>query len=63
MKSRIWASLLIACLPWLAMAQSNDDLYFVPKKEKKTEQKKRYSPLRSRLQTIRRCMQLRDRLS
>lgn len=40
MKSRIWASLLIACLPWLAMAQSNDDLYFVPKKEKKTEQKK-----------------------
>ena len=39
MKSRICASLLIACLPWLAMAQSNDDLYFVPKKENKTEQK------------------------
>ena len=39
MKSRICASLLIACLPWLAMAQSNDDLYFIPKKEKKTEQK------------------------
>ena len=36
MKSRICASLLIACLPWLAMAQSNDDLYFIPKKEKKT---------------------------
>lgn len=35
MKSRICASLLIACLPWLAMAQSNDDLYFIPKKEKK----------------------------
>lgn len=40
MKNRIWVSLFMACLPWLAMAQSNDDLYFVPKKEKKTTVKK-----------------------
>ena len=33
-KMRLGIALLIACLPWLAMAQ-NDDLYFVPKKEKK----------------------------
>ena len=33
MKMRLGIALLIACLPWLAMAQ-NDDLYFVPKKEK-----------------------------
>ena len=39
MKSRICASLLIACLPWLAMAQSNDDLYFIPKTEQKAEVK------------------------
>ena len=32
-KMRLGIALLIACLPWLAMAQ-NDDLYFVPKKEK-----------------------------
>ena len=38
MKTRLGIALLIACLPWLAMAQ-NDDLYFVPKKEKKTEAK------------------------
>ena len=38
MKTRLGISLLIACLPWLAMAQ-NDDLYFVPKKEKKAETK------------------------
>ena len=38
MKIRLGVSLLIACLPWLAMAQ-NDDLYFVPKKEKKAETK------------------------
>lgn len=29
MKTKVCASLLVACLPWLAMAQ-NDDLYFVP---------------------------------
>ena len=28
--------MLFAFLPWLAMAQSTDDLYFIPKKEKKT---------------------------
>lgn len=37
MKSRIFASLLVACMPYLAMAQSNDDLYFIPKKETKAE--------------------------
>ena len=37
MKGKVFASLFAACLPWLVMAQSNDDLYFVPKKEKKTE--------------------------
>lgn len=40
MKSRIWASLLIACLPWLAMAQSNDDLYFVPKRKRNGTEKR-----------------------
>lgn len=39
MKERIITLLLIAVLPALAMAQSNDDLYFVPKKNKKTERK------------------------
>ena len=43
MKIRLGVSLLIACLPWLAMAQ-NDDLYFVPKKEKKAETKTEVSP-------------------
>ena len=33
MKSRICASLLIACLPWLAMAQCNDFRFFIPNKE------------------------------
>ncbi len=37
-KSRIFASLLLAGLPWLMTAQSNDDLYFIPKKQ--TEEKK-----------------------
>lgn len=35
MKSRLIMTAFVACLPWLAMAQSNDDLYFVPKKESK----------------------------
>lgn len=39
MKSRIFISMLMACLPWLAMAQTDDDLYFVPKKETKTVKK------------------------
>lgn len=41
MKGKVFASLLVACLPLLAAAQSNDDLYFVPKKkaETKTETK------------------------
>ena len=37
MRRKVLASMLFAFLPWLAMAQSTDDLYFVPKKEKKTE--------------------------
>lgn len=36
-KSKVFASLLLACLPGLSMAQSGDDLYFVPKKEQKKE--------------------------
>ena len=35
--NKVLASMLFAFLPWLAMAQSTDDLYFIPKKEKKTE--------------------------
>ena len=37
MKKFVFVSLLMACLPFLVMAQSNDDLYFIPKK--KTEKK------------------------
>jgi len=37
MKKFAFVSLMMLCLPFLAMAQSNDDLYFVPKK--KTEKK------------------------
>ena len=37
MKKSVLISLLMACLPFLVMAQSNDDLYFIPKK--KTEKK------------------------
>ena len=37
MRRKVLASMLFAFLPWLAMAQSTDDLYFIPKKEKKTE--------------------------
>ena len=47
MTGKVFASLLLACLPWLAMAQSNDDLYFIPKKEKKTETKENTSYLSS----------------
>ena len=37
MKKSVLVSLLMACLPLFVMAQSNDDLYFIPKK--KTEKK------------------------
>lgn len=37
MRRKVLASMLFAFLPWLAMAQSTGDLYFIPKKEKKTE--------------------------
>ena len=42
MKKIVLASLMMVCLPYLAMAQSvDDDLYFIPKKkaEKKEEVK------------------------
>jgi hypothetical protein len=35
MKKNVLAVLMMALLPFLAMAQSNDDLYFVPKKKEK----------------------------
>ena len=41
MKGKLIVSMLVACMPWLAMAQSSDDLYFIPKKEKKVEAKER----------------------
>ena len=41
MKGKLLVSMLVACLPWLAMAQSNDDLYFIPKKQKKVEKKEK----------------------
>ena len=35
MKKFVFVSLIMACLPLLTMAQTNDDLYFVPKKTEK----------------------------
>ncbi|WP_072530003.1 hypothetical protein [Bacteroides ilei] len=52
MKSRIFVSLLVACLPWLAMAQSNDDIYFIPKKEKKVEQQERTVGLQEKVGVV-----------
>lgn len=37
MKKFVFVSLLMACMPFLVLAQTNDDLYFIPKK--KTEKK------------------------
>ena len=37
MKGKVLVLLLMSGLPFAVMAQSNDDLYFVPKKEKKAE--------------------------
>ena len=38
MKKTILLSLMLGVLPWMAMAQDpGDDIYFVPKKQKKTE--------------------------
>ena len=50
MKKWILASLVSACLPFMAMAQVADDLYYVPKKKeavKKTEKKVETSPVES----------------
>ena len=47
MKGRFITLLLIAVLPALAMAQSHDDLYFVPKKKKKVEQKEEVKKVQS----------------
>lgn len=50
MKKWILASLVSACLPFMAMAQVVDDLYYVPKKKeavKKTEKKVETSPVES----------------
>lgn len=49
MKNRTLLMVLMAGLPWLAMAQSNDDdLYFVPKKEKRVEKKETTRPVQNR---------------
>ena len=40
MKGRFLVSMLVACLPWLVMAQNSDDLYFIPKKNKKEVKEK-----------------------
>ena len=46
MKKLVLVSLVMACLPFLAMAQTNDDLYFIPKK--KTEKKATTSAVTNR---------------
>ena len=44
MKKIVLASLMMVCLPYLAMAQSvDDDLYFVPSKDK---QEKKETPVK-----------------
>ena len=40
-RRKLLASVLFAFLPYLATAQSTDDLYFIPKKEKKTEESRK----------------------
>ena len=37
MKVKVFASLMLAGLPFVLAAQSNDDLYFVPKKKAETK--------------------------
>ena len=34
MRRKVLASMLFAFLPWLAMAQSTDDLYFIGEKDR-----------------------------
>lgn len=45
MKGKAIVTMLLAGLPWLAMAQSTDDLYYLPKKEAKKEVKTTVSPV------------------
>lgn len=44
MKSRILVAFMLLSLPWIATAQSDDDLYFMPKKEKKAEKRADAAP-------------------
>ena len=46
MRSRIFFTWLLAGLPWLVMAQSGDDLYFVPKKKAEVEKKEAAVPVK-----------------
>lgn len=39
MKVKVFASLMLAGLPFILAAQSNDDLYFIPKKKRKRRRK------------------------
>ena len=44
MKVKVFASLMLAGLPFVLAAQSNDDLYFVPKKKGGNEEGDRSGP-------------------
>ena len=44
MKVKVFASLMLAGLPFILAAQSNDDLYFVPKEKNGNEEGDRSGP-------------------
>ena len=46
MKGKAIVTMLLAGLPWLVMAQSTDDLYYLPKKETKKVTKSTVTPVR-----------------
>ena len=53
MKGKAIVTMLLAGLPWLVMAQSTDDLYYLPKKETKKETKLPGTPVRrTEVQTV-----------